>query len=73
MKENEHFKPLNSAFPEFFLEKLEQRLETDPLTTGGLLELEQDANDEDGDCVIFFCNCNTECHDYNQTGIKHAG
>ncbi len=38
MDNNNHFKSLNSTLPEFYLEKLEERLETDPLTTGGLLE-----------------------------------
>lgn len=32
--------PLNTALPEFYLEEVEQRLETDPLTLGGLVDLD---------------------------------
>ena len=33
---------VNSDFPEFDLPQLEERLETDPLVTGGLLDLVDD-------------------------------
>lgn len=39
MTENEEMVSLNSEFTEFNLQELEQRLETDPLAVGGLLEL----------------------------------
>ncbi len=70
MDNNNHFKSLNSTLPEFYLEKLEERLETDPLTTGGLLGLEQGSNPEECFCLIHncdcddLCTCDTECHDY---------
>lgn len=35
----EELKSLNSEFSEFELRELEQRLETDPLAIGGLLDL----------------------------------
>lgn len=38
-KLDEEFISLNSELNEFNLEELEQRLETDPLAIGGLLEL----------------------------------
>lgn len=39
MTEKEELVSLNSEFTEFNLQELEQRLETDPLAVGGLLEL----------------------------------
>lgn len=42
MKKNENeMLSLNSDFSEFELQKLEERLETDPLAVGGLLDLFQ--------------------------------
>ncbi len=32
-------KPLNSALPALYLDEVERRLETDPLTLGGLFDL----------------------------------
>lgn len=37
---NEMMVSMNSSFPEFALQKLEARLETDPLAVGGLLDLD---------------------------------
>lgn len=36
---------LNSEFSEFNLQKLEERLETDPLAVGGLLDLSSTTNE----------------------------
>lgn len=44
---NKNFKPLNKELPEFFLESLEQRLETDPLSIGALLDIKVE-NASDG-------------------------
>lgn len=38
--ENEMMVSMNSTFPEFGLQKLEERLETDPLAISGLLDLD---------------------------------
>ena len=45
MKKNE-CKPLNKEFPEFFLEQLEQRLETDPLSVGVLLNIKMEGSSD---------------------------
>ncbi|MEY8685419.1 hypothetical protein AB9N12_04510 [Bacteroides sp. AN502(2024)] len=37
--DSEEFTPMNTELSEFFVEELEQRLETDPLIAGGLLDL----------------------------------
>lgn len=37
--DSEEFTPMNTELSEFFVEELEQRLETDPLIVGGLLDL----------------------------------
>ena len=56
MKNSKKTKALNARLPELYLENLEQRLETAPITSGGLLSVENDSNDED--CIIAGCNCN---------------
>lgn len=38
LEEKTEFISLNSELPSFFVEELEQRLETDPLAVGGLLD-----------------------------------
>lgn len=61
MKENKTAKSLNNRLPEFYLENLEERLETAPITSGGLLSLEQSSG-EDEECFIGCdCNCNNKC------------
>lgn len=51
---------LNKELPQFFLEELEQRLETDPLSVGGLFDLQ--AADGDNRCVLqSVCNGNNGC------------
>lgn len=47
---NKTLKSLNKELPQFFLEELEQRLETDPLSIGGLFDL-QEADGDDGICI----------------------
>jgi len=61
--ENKALKALNKELPQFFLEELEQRLETDPLSVGGLFDLH--AGDGDGDdCENWsFCKQEGACHD----------
>ncbi|WP_217771384.1 hypothetical protein [Phocaeicola coprocola] len=46
---------LNSEFSEFDLQELEQRLETDPLTTGGLLDLSASETSVEPYCWVDFC------------------
>lgn len=48
----EVLKPLNSEFSEFELKRLEERLETDPLAIGGLIDI------SDGDSVE---SCDFDC------------
>lgn len=76
MKENNKIQPLNSTLPEFFLDDVERRLETDPLTLGGLVDL-VNAEDviQEASCSPFrTCTCDgfegmcqglTTCGDYN--------
>lgn len=49
---------LNKELPQFFLEELEQRLETDPLSVGGLFDLQAADGEENG------CLGVSTCHDY---------
>ncbi len=42
--EKEVLVSMNTKFSEFDLQKLEKRLETDPLAVGGLLDLNSDIN-----------------------------
>ncbi|TGX81337.1 hypothetical protein E5358_10935 [Palleniella muris] len=46
---------LNKELPQFFLEELEQRLETDPLSVGGLYDLDT-ADGGEYTCEVYF-NC----------------
>jgi hypothetical protein len=48
-----------AANQEFFVEQLEERLETDPLMVGGLFDLFQQENTLANDCVINFCSENS--------------
>lgn len=43
---NNEMVSLNSEFSEFNLQKLEERLETDPLAIGGLLDVSSSMNDD---------------------------
>lgn len=68
---------LNEGLPSFYLEELEQRLETDPLGVTGLLSQysaslntgdSQGFSDSEGDCQCncnnnnaCTCNCNNDC------------
>lgn len=53
-------KSLNESLPEFFLEDLEQRLETDPLNVGALVSLYDPAMQSGGDA----CGHYTVCEEY---------
>ena len=58
---------LNETFSEFDLQKLEDRLETDPLAGGGLLDLSADGlSDIDtlGHCDEYKCP-GMSCHGYD--------
>ena len=49
---------LNAVLPEFFIEDLEQRLETDPLATTGLLNMDAPS---DGCLVNLDCERDGSC------------
>ena len=49
-------KSLNQELPEFFLENLEQRLETDPLSVGAFMGI--DSAIPDVECAEDFCPIN---------------
>jgi hypothetical protein len=57
-------KSLNEGLPVFYLEHLEQRLETDPLSIGALMDVDA-SNTEDGSdsfCWGYeFCNTKGNC------------
>lgn len=54
--DNKKINSLNNELPQFFLEELEQRLETDPLSVGGLYDLDVSA-DTEGICEDYsFCS-----------------
>ncbi len=57
-------KPLNQGLSEFYLENLEQRLETDPLSIGALMDI--DATNPEDNCSSYcwgyeFCNPKGGC------------
>jgi hypothetical protein len=55
-EKNEEIISLNTdLYDDFFVQELESRLETDPLTLGGLLELFGDCND--------YYSCTGHCND----------
>lgn len=56
---NGDLESLNKELPPFFLEDLEQRLETDPLAVGGLIDLESDA---DSDFCISYSVCKEDVY-----------
>lgn len=52
---------LNKELLQFFLEELEQRLETDPLSVGGLFDLQAADGDENGCWLESTCNDHRFC------------
>lgn len=65
-QENEKEKELislNKKFSEFELQKLEERLETDPLAVGGLLSMDSSDVDLYGYCENYTCGGMT-CEKY---------
>lgn len=44
-KENKELQSLNTELAQFYLEELEERLETDPLAIGGLIDLMAEISD----------------------------
>lgn len=60
MKEKKkELRSLNEELPVFYLEELEQRLETDPLAISALLNM--DYSDSSEAC---FCMCNGKCRQF---------
>lgn len=60
MKENV-MHSFNSELSEFELQQLEERLETDPLAIGGLLDLSAGDGDINPACGLFGCPNLTSC------------
>lgn len=56
--EKEEMLSLNSEISEFDLEQLEERLETDPLAVGGLLDLASTQDLSQSIHVLDSCECN---------------
>ena len=57
-------KSLNVGLPEFYLEDLEQRLETDPLSIGMFMDIDTTSslnNNSEGCWGYEFCNTKTGC------------
>ncbi len=48
----------NELYDDMYVNELENRLETDPLLSGGLLDLISSGNAAPGD-IDFLCECNT--------------
>lgn len=57
MKEfkNEEMVSMNASFSEFDLQKLEDRLETDPLAVGGLLDMDNSSIELYNHCQGYTC------------------
>lgn len=62
MKKEQSEKPefisLNTEFNDFSLQQLEERLETDPLAVGGLLDLNSSLSADDTDGCTYCIGCN---------------
>lgn len=56
--DSEELTPMNTELSEFFVEELEQRLETDPLIVGGLLDLFTSSHQGEIGSVSLACNIN---------------
>lgn len=63
MKKHE-IKSLNEGLPEFFLEDLEQRLETDPLNVGALVSLNEPSTQSGSEWCLIYCSKNFSCEEY---------
>ncbi len=59
--EKKVIKSLNEGLPEFFLDELEQRLETDPLNVGALVSLYDPSTQSGAD----ICGRYETCEEYN--------
>lgn len=57
---------LNSEFTEFNLQELEQRLETDPLAVGGLLNLTSSDDPSQSATVLSDCECHCSPFSHNK-------
>lgn len=56
--------PLNNTLSAFCLDEVERRLETDPLTLGGLIDLQEDGVDDMGGRMCFVNDgCVCDGHD----------
>lgn len=55
---------LNSEFSEFALQQLEERLETDPLAVGGLVDLSYAEDNIAPRCIVVTCPNLQECGIY---------
>lgn len=63
------FTPMNTELSEFFVEELEQRLETDPLIVGGLLDLFSSSHQGRAGSVQMACGTDyCDSHIGNSTG-----
>ena len=68
--DNKKISSLNNELPQFFLEELEQRLETDPLSVGGLYDLQETGEEEDGICIgNSSCGKNGNCTEYTYCNV----
>nr|WP_302829810.1 hypothetical protein [uncultured Bacteroides sp.] len=61
MKKEKEILSLNSDFSEFNLQQLEDRLETDPLAIGGLVNFTANADEPMPACFINVCPNLTSC------------
>lgn len=63
----EQIKSLNETLPEFYLEELEQRLETDPLNVGALVNLYDPATQSGSDLCFKYITCGefNNCNNYS--------
>lgn len=64
--EKEELISLNSEFAEFNLQELEQRLETDPLAVGGLLNLTSSHDPSQSSMVLSDCECHCSAFAHNK-------
>lgn len=60
-RENNEILSLNSQLPQFFVEELEERLETDPLMIGGLLNVSGMEAENQAPCIFVQCDTGYSC------------
>lgn len=75
MKETKEMRSLNTELPTFYMEELEQRLETDPIAVNGLLAQASNIDIDSASRIScdHYCDihCGDDCSDYCGEYCQH--